>query len=122
MLMFVTCSSDAQVTWNFARKHSFVRMQNFPKKFFEKFCVRTRWMIPKRNLVGRSEYQNLCDVVFQLTTLKMKFSIRDFFSKCDQIQYLMEWKTFFVQCLEVLCISGYNFKRQILFISCFETG
>ena len=79
-------------------------------------------MIPKRNLVGRSEYQNLCDVVFQLTTLKMKFSIRDFFSKCDQIQYLMEWKTVFVQCLEVLCISGYNFKRQILFISCFETG
>ena len=121
MLMFVTCSSDAQVTWNFAREHSFVRMQNFPKTF-EKFCVRNRWMIPKRNLVGRSEYQNLCDVIFQLTALKMKFSIRDFFSRCDQIQYLMERKTFFVQCLEVLCISGYNFKRQILYISCFKTG
>ena len=31
--MFVTCSSDAQVTWNFAREHSFVRMQNFSKNF-----------------------------------------------------------------------------------------
>ena len=36
--MFVTCSSDAQVTWNFARKHSFVRMQNFRKIFSKNFA------------------------------------------------------------------------------------
>ena len=35
---------------------------------------------------------------FPITAQKMKFSIQDFFSKCDQIRW--KWKTlFFVQCI-----------------------
>ena len=89
-------------------------MNSFIVRFMQKVCKitskqdilkikkpRTVALWLKNTCSIKNFLKSLLVGITTITAQKMKFSIKDFFSKCDQIRRKLEWKTsFFVQCIE----------------------
>ena len=67
-----------------------------------KFCILNAPTNQRKKEISKNyskfifQNNNFPGVSLTLHCTKMKFSIKDFFSKCDQIRRKLEWKTFII--------------------------